>query len=673
MTGHLVLNADPTIPLHSTTKAYVDALSFSLDLDIKNDGTLLTSTPSSLNYSTGIEAIAAGNLVDLIVNESELTSFVRLTGNETISGVKTFVDNVIIEGDFTVTGTTTTLHTAELLVEDNVITLNSTFSGTPSSIDAGIEVERGDSTNARMFWDESEDHWAAGLAGSIQQLAFYPELVAVSGDLSTEIDTDISSYSGYAEGAFVHLTGNETVAGEKTFSDPLNVLTSVAVDATIFSVRNNTGGATLQVSSSGATVQIEDGSADNIRLRTKGSNQLLFGTNSIDRWAVSNTTGSFYPISNGVTNIGGNSNLVNAVYTESIVNNSSGGDLTIDVADDLFLTPSDHIFFKPGDADRWVMESSGKFYPAVGTGYAIGDPGSHLGNVYTTNIQTVGAVLEISGGNGIKMNWDNADRLIMDSLTIEPATAGVMNLGLAGKAWNGVSSEDFGGPSNSDLYITAENANQIVFRTGRTTGGSTSADTPHWQVGETGVFAPIANNTHDIGNTSLRVKQAYLNTVIPFTGCHMYKLKTGQVITTSDCVTLNDDKELVKTTLQNEISCGIVKETFDIASTIAELAVRDASITSLVDSTGAEYTTGTMVIVAAVGDTQAEPMSGFKVCNSGGAIVKGTLLVASSSHPGYLQAQSDSVNRAQTVGMSMESVTFVDGMAEGIYGFIYCG
>ena len=50
-------------------------------------------------------------------------------------------------------------------VEDNIFVLNSNVTGTPS-LDAGIEVERGTSTNASLIWSESNDIWTAGLAGS---------------------------------------------------------------------------------------------------------------------------------------------------------------------------------------------------------------------------------------------------------------------------------------------------------------------------------------------------------------------------------------------------------------------------------------------------------------------------------------------------------------------------
>ena len=83
---------------------------------------------------------------------------VRTTGAQTIAGAKTFSDNAIFNGNLTVNGTQTILNTETLTVDDNLIVLNNNEDGTPSA-DAGIEIERGTSTNVKLQWDESADVW----------------------------------------------------------------------------------------------------------------------------------------------------------------------------------------------------------------------------------------------------------------------------------------------------------------------------------------------------------------------------------------------------------------------------------------------------------------------------------------------------------------------------------
>lgn len=125
----------------------------------------------------GIEAGAQVNTVDSVAGKTgsvtlakaDITdfteaSYVHATGNETISGVKTFSNNVILNGDLTVNGTTTTVNTTEVNVGDNIILLNTDEAGTPSQ-DSGIEIERGTSTNVQFIWNELVDKWGHKIVG----------------------------------------------------------------------------------------------------------------------------------------------------------------------------------------------------------------------------------------------------------------------------------------------------------------------------------------------------------------------------------------------------------------------------------------------------------------------------------------------------------------------------
>jgi hypothetical protein len=67
-------------------------------------------------------------------------------------------NDLIVSGNLTVSGTTTTVNTAQILLEDNIITLNSGEVGTPSA-NAGIEIERGTSANTVLRWNETTDKW----------------------------------------------------------------------------------------------------------------------------------------------------------------------------------------------------------------------------------------------------------------------------------------------------------------------------------------------------------------------------------------------------------------------------------------------------------------------------------------------------------------------------------
>ena len=72
--------------------------------------------------------------------------------------------------NLTVAGTTTTLNTETVTVDDNIIVLNNNATGSATA-DAGIEIERGNDANVSLFWDESEDRWTiTNTAGTYQIL-----------------------------------------------------------------------------------------------------------------------------------------------------------------------------------------------------------------------------------------------------------------------------------------------------------------------------------------------------------------------------------------------------------------------------------------------------------------------------------------------------------------------
>lgn len=73
--------------------------------------------------------------------------------------------NVTIKGNFTVQGSQVVLNTETLTIEDNIIVLNKNATGS-ATVDAGIEIERGDDTNVKLLWDEGNNYWTFTNNGS---------------------------------------------------------------------------------------------------------------------------------------------------------------------------------------------------------------------------------------------------------------------------------------------------------------------------------------------------------------------------------------------------------------------------------------------------------------------------------------------------------------------------
>ena len=114
--------------------------------------------------STAVKAINQGLATTDNVTFNQLTLTTELRGPSTFTiDPATVGDNtgtVVIAGDLTVNGTTTTVNSNTVNIGDNILTLNSDETGTPSQ-NAGLEVERGTDTNKTFLWNETNDAWTA--------------------------------------------------------------------------------------------------------------------------------------------------------------------------------------------------------------------------------------------------------------------------------------------------------------------------------------------------------------------------------------------------------------------------------------------------------------------------------------------------------------------------------
>jgi hypothetical protein len=140
------------------------------------------------------------------------------SGNLTIDsagGTVTVDDNLIVSGDLTVNGTTTTVNTETINLADNQIVLNSNETGSPSQ-NAGLEIERGTSANVALRWNETSDKWELTEDGTT-----YVDIATVSYVDAQTINSldeigDVSTASA-ASGDFLKYNGSAWV------NDPINL------------------------------------------------------------------------------------------------------------------------------------------------------------------------------------------------------------------------------------------------------------------------------------------------------------------------------------------------------------------------------------------------------------------------------------------------------------------
>ena len=150
--------------------------------DIAALGTIELGTDTTGNYVSGI---TQGMGVTVTHTPGEGSSPTIAIGQAVGTSASVTFANLTVTGDLTVSGTTTSINTETLTVDDNIIILNNNATGAPSQ-NAGIEVERGSSTNVALRWNETSDKWEITEDGSA-----YLE-IGTTADISAAALTSIS-------------------------------------------------------------------------------------------------------------------------------------------------------------------------------------------------------------------------------------------------------------------------------------------------------------------------------------------------------------------------------------------------------------------------------------------------------------------------------------------------
>ena len=175
-----------------------------------------------------VSSLVAGTGVTLSNNSGETATptvaigqAVGTSASVTFAKVDTTGD-VTVGGNLTVNGTTTTLNTETLAVEDNIVVLNSNVTGSPAT-NAGIEVERGDSTNVVLRWNESNDKWETTNDGSTYST------IATNGNIALGTDTTGNYVNDLTAGTGVSVTHTPGEGSSPTVAIGQAVGTSASV------------------------------------------------------------------------------------------------------------------------------------------------------------------------------------------------------------------------------------------------------------------------------------------------------------------------------------------------------------------------------------------------------------------------------------------------------------
>lgn len=137
----------------------------------------------------GGSALAVGAGTGVTVNANDIA-----IGQAIGSGDSPTFTNLTLSGNLTVSGTTSTLNTANLLVEDKFILLNS---GSDATGDGGILVGSGSTQSGSAFaWDDSANRWAVQYD---TQLKHDATAVVPEANVSLYVGTDYTGSATYTQ------------------------------------------------------------------------------------------------------------------------------------------------------------------------------------------------------------------------------------------------------------------------------------------------------------------------------------------------------------------------------------------------------------------------------------------------------------------------------------------
>jgi len=303
-------------------------------------------TDTTGNY---VASLVAGTGVTLTNNTGEGATPTVAIGQAVGTTSNVTFNDVVVSGNLTVSGSTTTVNTETINLADNQIVLNSNYTGSSPTENGGIEIERGTLANKTLVWDETADKWTVGsetfVAGTFEG--------ALSGNATTATTA-----------------GTVTTAAQPNITS-LGTLSSLDVDSI------NINGSTIYSSSS---LNLDTGTAPYIYLKDDGVTRGGFGlatANQIDFMAGTSTemrlttTGVY--VANGLY-VGSTSGALydNKIYADGVIEAGSlliaGTDVY--VGDDIIMTAgasdwkfevgaSDELNIYYGTTKLFKLDSSG--------------------------------------------------------------------------------------------------------------------------------------------------------------------------------------------------------------------------------------------------------------------------------------------------------------------------
>ena len=255
---NMASNSATAVASQQSIKAYVDTEIGNISSTTLEAGN--TTAVVSDTGSDGAFTVTAEGNTELVINDTSAT----------------FSGNVIVSGDFTVNGTTTTVNSTNTTLDDNLLELNSGAGSNAN--DSGIIIERGSTgDNAIIAWDESEDKFTMGTTTGT---------ASSTGNISITAGTLVANLEGNVTG---DVTGTADVATAVTVADEssdtsCNVLFTTAASGNL----GPKSGTNLTFNSSNGTLTATTFSGSGASLTSLNGSNISSGTIAAARVATLN-------------------------------------------------------------------------------------------------------------------------------------------------------------------------------------------------------------------------------------------------------------------------------------------------------------------------------------------------------------------------------------------------
>ena len=220
-----------------------------------------TIAPASSTVTLVSAATTSDEICVQVVGIVTSADFIPKAGG-TFTGAVTGTD-LTLTGNLSVTGTTTTIDTANTVIKDNLIGLNNGASSNAN--DSGLIIERGSTGNDALFiWDESADKFALGTT---------TDTAVSTGNLNLTTGTLVANIEGAVTG---NVTGDVSgTAATVTGAAQSNITSVGTLTSATISGDLTVDTSTLKVDSSNNAVGIGTASPSSF---DSAGNQLVVGS-----------------------------------------------------------------------------------------------------------------------------------------------------------------------------------------------------------------------------------------------------------------------------------------------------------------------------------------------------------------------------------------------------------